>query len=63
MRPMSSEPDRFEALRRVLPPLRLLQAALVLAALVALGVILTREPASPGVEIEDRKSTRLNSSH
>ncbi len=41
-------------LRALLTPLRLLQAALVVASLVALGVLAAREPATTGVEVERR---------
>ena len=39
---------------RWLTPLRLLQAALVLVSLVALGVLLSRQPVPLGVEVERR---------
>ncbi|RLT42823.1 MAG: hypothetical protein DWI58_05755 [Chloroflexi bacterium] len=39
---------------RTLTPIRLLQAALVVASLVALSVLGARQPASPGVEVERR---------
>lgn len=39
---------------RHLSPLRLLQAALVIASVVALGILAAREPATPGVEVERR---------
>ena len=41
-------------LRALLTPLRLLQAALVVASLVALGVLAARDPAPAGVEVERR---------
>ena len=40
--------------RPLLTPLRLLQAGLVLASVVALGVLLAREPAARGIEVERR---------
>ena len=53
MRPMPPLPPS----RRLVTPLRLLQATLVLASIVAAGVLLSREPASRGVEVERRAPT------
>ncbi len=39
---------------RSITPVRALQAALVVASLVAGGILLARQPASPGVEVERR---------
>ncbi|RLT33727.1 MAG: hypothetical protein DWI58_21620, partial [Chloroflexi bacterium] len=50
MRPMPPLPPPG----RWLTPLRFLQAALVLASVVALGVLLSRQPAPLGVEVKRR---------
>ena len=42
------------ALRRFATPRHALQAALIVASLVALAVLVAREPAAPGVEVERR---------
>lgn len=54
---MEDEPPRTRpgrSLRAALTPLRLLQAALVAASLVAFGVLAVRAPAPAGVEVERR---------
>ena len=47
-------PSSLPRLLGLLTPLRLLQAALVVASLVALGVLAARDPAPTGVEVERR---------
>lgn len=42
-------------LRRLLTPLRLVQVTLVVASVVAVGVLAAREPAAVGVEVERRE--------